>query len=91
VLCGITTSILFDLGASDSFISPSLMEHCGLMVARHDIGWQVELATGSKGRLPCLWLCVGFGHLHYHSGSPCVAFGVLRDYFRHGLVGDPPS
>lgn len=31
---GISFSILFDSGASDSFISPSLVERCGLAVAK---------------------------------------------------------
>ena len=33
MLYGISSSILFDLGASDSFISPSHVQQCGLVVA----------------------------------------------------------
>lgn len=46
VLGGISISVLFDAGASDSFISSSIMEHCGLMSARQIDRWQVELPTG---------------------------------------------
>ena len=35
-LHGISTSVLFDSGASDSFISPSLVQRCGL-VAMHQV------------------------------------------------------
>ena len=47
-LHGISNSILFDSSAFNSFISPSLVQRCGL-VAMHQVDrWQVELATGSK-------------------------------------------
>ncbi|KAH9297899.1 hypothetical protein KI387_029581, partial [Taxus chinensis] len=45
---GISVSVLFDSGASDSFISPSVVDQCGLVVARQPDSWQVELASGAK-------------------------------------------
>ena len=48
MLHGISTSVLFDSSASDSFISPSLVQRCGLVAMRQVDRWQVELATGSK-------------------------------------------
>lgn len=46
VLCGIPISILFDFGASYSFISSSIVEQCRLMSAKQTDRWQVKLATG---------------------------------------------
>ena len=40
--------MLFDSGAIESFISPSLVTKCKLEVVKQDHGWQVELASGSK-------------------------------------------
>ena len=45
---GIPLSVLFDSGATDSFISPSLVAKCKLEVVKQDRGWQVELASGAK-------------------------------------------
>ncbi|KAH9319720.1 hypothetical protein KI387_021489, partial [Taxus chinensis] len=45
---GISVFVLFDSGASDSFISPSIVDQCGLVVARQPDSWQVELASGAK-------------------------------------------
>lgn len=48
VLQGISISILFDSSASDSFISPSVVECYRLVAARKGIKWQVELAFREK-------------------------------------------
>jgi hypothetical protein len=48
LLKGKTISILFDSGATDSFISSSLIEKCGLAVVGQGVKWQVELASGAK-------------------------------------------
>ena len=45
---GISISVLFDLGATDSFISPSIVFKCKLDAVKQDHGWQVELASGIK-------------------------------------------
>lgn len=39
---------MFDSGATDSFISPSLVVNCKLDSVKQDHGWQVELASGTK-------------------------------------------
>jgi hypothetical protein len=39
---------LFDSGATDSFISPSTLEKCGLEAYEHDDFKQVEMALGEK-------------------------------------------
>lgn len=44
-LNGTSISILFDFRASNSFISPSVVEHGRLVVARQGIKWQFELAS----------------------------------------------
>ena len=59
-LHGISTLVLFDSSASDSFISPSLAQRCGLVAMRQVDRWQVELATGSKVAIDslvrsCVW------------------------------------
>ena len=41
-------SILFDSGATDSFISSALVAHCGIPVVKAKNIWQVELASGSR-------------------------------------------
>ena len=41
-------TILFDSGATDSFVSPFVVEHCGLVAARQDDSWEVELASGAR-------------------------------------------
>ena len=45
---GSKVTILFDFGATDSFISPFVVEHCRLVVARQDVDWEVELASGAR-------------------------------------------
>jgi hypothetical protein len=40
--------ILFDPGATDSFISPSALEKSGLAAYEHDDFKQVEMASGKK-------------------------------------------
>ena len=45
---GSRVSILFDSGAIDSFISPFVLEHCGLVVVRQEVSWEVELASGAR-------------------------------------------
>lgn len=39
VIGGIPCSILFDLGASDSFITPYLVERCGFAMTKQDNRW----------------------------------------------------
>ena len=39
---------MFDLGATDSFISPSLVAKCKMEAVKQVRGWQVELASGTK-------------------------------------------
>ena len=39
MLYGISSLVLFDLGASNSFISPSLVQRCGLVATQQDIKW----------------------------------------------------
>ena len=39
---GTSLSILFDLGATYSFIAPSVVGKCSLKAVKQDIGWQVE-------------------------------------------------
>lgn len=51
VLCllqGTPISILLDFGTSNSFISPSVVKYCNLVVAKQGIKWHVELAFGEK-------------------------------------------
>jgi hypothetical protein len=44
----INVKILFDSGATDSFISPSALEKSGLVAYEHDDFKQVEMASGEK-------------------------------------------
>jgi hypothetical protein len=44
----INVNILFDSGATDSFISPSALEKSGLVAYEHDDFKQVEMASGEK-------------------------------------------
>jgi hypothetical protein len=44
----INVNILFDSGATDSFISPSALEKSGLAAYEHDDFKQVEMASGEK-------------------------------------------
>jgi hypothetical protein len=44
----INVKILFDSGATDSFISPSALEKSGLVAYEHDNFKQVEMASGEK-------------------------------------------
>ena len=39
---------MFDSGATDSFISPSLVAKCKLEAAKQDLGWQVEQASSTR-------------------------------------------
>lgn len=47
VLHNTSISILFDFNASNSFISPSVVERCRLVATIQGIKWQVELASRS--------------------------------------------
>jgi hypothetical protein len=44
----VNVKILFDSGATDSFISPSALEKSGLAAYEHDDFKQVEMASGKK-------------------------------------------
>jgi hypothetical protein len=44
----INVKILFDSGATDSFISPSALEKSGLAAYEHDDFKQVEMASGKN-------------------------------------------
>ena len=44
-------SILIDLGASLSYISPDLVEKCKLSVEKFAKSWLVQLATGAKRKV----------------------------------------
>ena len=44
-------SILIDPGASLSYLSPSLVEKCKLLVDRFTKSWLVQLATGEKRKV----------------------------------------
>ena len=46
----INVKILFDYGATDSFISPCALEKCGLEAYEHDEFKQVEMASGENKR-----------------------------------------
>ena len=45
---GMKVSILFDSGATYSFISSALVAYSGILVVRARNRWQVELASGSR-------------------------------------------
>ena len=45
---GCKVSILFDSGATDSFISPFIVERCRLVAARQEVNWEVKLALGAR-------------------------------------------
>ena len=44
----VNVKILFDSDATNSFISPSALEKCGLAVYKHNDFKQVEMASGGK-------------------------------------------
>ena len=41
-------SILFDFGATDSFISSTFVAHCDISMVKEKDRWQVELVSGSR-------------------------------------------
>lgn len=45
---GSTVTILFNSRATDSFISPFVVERCRLVAIRQDVSWEVELASGAR-------------------------------------------
>lgn len=45
---GIKVSMLFDSRATDSFISPFIVGHCGLVATRKNDNWEVELASRAE-------------------------------------------
>eukprot|EP00253_Pinus_taeda_P004218 PITA_04218 len=46
-----TVSVLVDPGATLSYISPKVVESCGLQTTKFKIPWLVQLATGTKRRV----------------------------------------
>jgi hypothetical protein len=75
----INVKILFDSGATDSFISPSALERSGLEAYEHDDFKQVEMASGEKQDVgPSVDNCIvdqsstsSFGRLFRKEGSLC--------------------
>lgn len=47
----LTVSFLTDLGATLSYISPKIVEHCKLQPVKFKNPWLVQLATGAKRRV----------------------------------------
>jgi len=47
-LCDQVISILIDLGSNCSYVSPNLVDKCGLSKELHAESWLVQLATGTK-------------------------------------------
>ena len=41
-------TVLFDSGATDSFISPFVVERCSLVAVSQEVSWEVELASGAR-------------------------------------------
>jgi len=41
-------SILIDIGASLSYVSPSIVENCKLSLQKFENSWLIQLATGTK-------------------------------------------
>lgn len=41
-------TVLFDSGATDSFISPFCVERCGLVSVSQEVSWEVELTSGAR-------------------------------------------
>ena len=48
IIQGHMVAILFDFGATVSFISPFVVERCGLVAVRQDVSWEVELASRAR-------------------------------------------
>ena len=44
-------TILIDLGAILSYISPQIVEKCKLSIEKFDSSWLVQLATGAKRKV----------------------------------------
>ena len=44
-------SIEIDLGASLSYVSPSIVEKCNLSLKKFEKSWLVQLATGTKRKV----------------------------------------
>ena len=47
-ILGTPLSILFNLGATNTFISPSIVSKCKLEVVKQHLGWQVGLASRAR-------------------------------------------
>lgn len=43
--------ILIDLGSTDSYVTPKIVEGCGLRKKKHDKSWLVQLATRTKRKV----------------------------------------
>ena len=48
IIQGNMVTVLFDSGATDSFISPFVVERCGLVAVSQEVSWEVELASGAR-------------------------------------------
>lgn len=48
IIQGSLVTVLFDCGATDSFISPFCVECCGLVAISQEVSWEVELASGAR-------------------------------------------
>ena len=46
-------TILIDIGASLSYISPEMVEKCKLLVEKFENSWLVQLAIGAKRKVTC--------------------------------------
>ena len=43
--------VLIDLGSSQGYISPKIVEACMLQKNKHKKNWLVQLAIGTKGKI----------------------------------------
>eukprot|EP00253_Pinus_taeda_P021902 PITA_21902 len=50
-ICDQVVSILIDLGYNNRYISPDLVDKCGLRKEVHEESWLVQLATSAKKRV----------------------------------------
>ena len=53
-LCDQVISILIDLGSNYSYVSPNLVDKCGLSKDLHAESWLVQWATGTLGKSLCI-------------------------------------
>eukprot|EP00253_Pinus_taeda_P030735 PITA_30735 len=92
----LTITILIDPGATLSYVSPKIVEHCKLEPVKFKNPWLVKLAMGAKRRVTtkiknCSFTIAGQLVMADLNVLPLGSYAILIDVFPEEIPGLPPK